>query len=132
MYDESIKFLILSCKCNHHNMFLNQVLLIYLPKKYNLHIFLNTQIFVMVVILVLREFHSLTPATLTVLDFTVVRTYFWLNLPLCLVLYKLDLIVNNDCIPIGKIFHLKHNNQRCISNQISKLQYTTYKIMDWY
>ena len=79
-------------------MWLNQVLFIYL------HIFLNTQIFLMVVILVLREFHSLTLATLTV-DFMVVRTYLWLNLPLCLVLYELELIVNNDCIPIdNKLF----------------------------
>ena len=55
----------------------------------------------MVVILVLREFHSLTPATLTVIDFLVVQTYFLLNLQLCFVLYELELIVNNDCIPKG-------------------------------
>ena len=57
-------------------MRLNQLLFIYLPKKWDLHIFLNTQIFLMVVILVLRELHSLTPATLTVRDFMVERTYF--------------------------------------------------------
>ena len=60
---------------------------------------MNTQILLMVVILVLKEFHSLTPATVTVIDFMVVRAYFCLILPLCLVLYELELIVNNDCIP---------------------------------
>ena len=62
--------------------------------------FLNWQILLMVVILALREFHRVTPAKLTVIDFMVVRTYFLLNLLLCLVLYELELIVNNDSIPI--------------------------------
>ena len=61
---------------------------------------MNTHILLMIVILVMREFHNLTTATLTAIDFMVVRTYFLLNLPLCVVLYELELIVNDDCIQL--------------------------------
>ena len=68
-----IKTLYLSCKCNYIMLF-NQLVCIYLPKKYDLHIFLNAHILIMVVILVLMEFHSFINPT--VIDFMVVRTYF--------------------------------------------------------
>ena len=50
-------------------MGLKQVLFKYLLKKQDVYIFLNTQILLMVVILVLSEFHTLTPATPDFIDF---------------------------------------------------------------